>query len=136
MAGRASDPRITREGGTALLGLWIMEAFHWVFRGIARVLVRTGFSPDALTVTSLVVTAACVPFAASGQFVLAGLMLIAGAAFDAFDGMVARERRMASDSGEVLDAVVDRYADAAPLVGLVIFYRTSVWQMSVVLVAL
>jgi CDP-diacylglycerol---glycerol-3-phosphate 3-phosphatidyltransferase len=59
-----------------------------------------------------------------------------GAAFDALDGIVARERGVASDSGEVLDAVVDRYADAAPLLGLAVFYRASVPALLLVLIAL
>ncbi|MET0793557.1 MAG: CDP-alcohol phosphatidyltransferase family protein, partial [Polyangiaceae bacterium] len=37
---------------------------------------------------------------------------------------------------EVLDAVVDRYADAAPLLGLAIYYRESVPALSLVLAAL
>lgn len=136
LAGRLPDPRVVREGGTVLFGLWLMEAFHWAMRWLGRGLVRTGLSPDTLTLTSLVLTLACLPFAALGQFALAGVLLLSGAAFDAFDGIVARERRMASEAGEVLDAIVDRYADAAPLVGLAIFYRDSAWQMLVPLVAL
>lgn len=136
MVGRAPDPRVEREGGTVFLGLWLMEAFHWVIRLVGRALVRTGLSPDALTLTSLVVTLGCIPLAAVGQFGAAAAMLLVGSAFDAFDGMVARERRIASDAGEVLDAVVDRYADAAPLLGLAIFYRGSSWQMAVPIVAM
>jgi CDP-diacylglycerol--glycerol-3-phosphate 3-phosphatidyltransferase len=59
-----------------------------------------------------------------------------GSVFDAFDGIVAREKKIASDSGEVLDAVVDRYCDAAPLIGLVMFYRGSLVLMSVPLFAM
>lgn len=136
LAGRLPEARVTREGGTALFGLFLMEAFHWAMRGLGRCLVRTGLSPDTLSITSLVLTLACVPFAALGSFIPAGALLLTGAAFDAFDGIVARERRIASDAGEFLDAVVDRYADAAPLVGLAIFYRQSPWQMAVPLVAL
>lgn len=136
LAGRASDPRVTREGGTALLSLWLMEAFHWWIRGVGRLLVRSGLSPDTFTITSLLVTSASVPLAATGRFAPAGLAVLLGGAFDSFDGMVARARRMSSDSGEVLDAIVDRYADMAPLLALAVHYRGSAWQMSVPLVAL
>lgn len=135
-AGRLPEARVAREGGTILFGLWLMEAFYWAMRWLGRGLVRTGLSPDGLTLTSLVITLACLPFAAVGQFAVAGGLLLLGAAFDAFDGIVARERRLASDAGEMLDAMVDRYADAAPLLGLAIFYRDSAWQMAVPLVAL
>ena len=81
---------------------------------------RTGVSPDALTLISLVISGASLPFAALGLLPAAGASLLFGAAFDALDGIVARERGVASDAGEVLDAVVDRYADAAPLLGLAV----------------
>lgn len=59
-----------------------------------------------------------------------------GSAFDALDGIVARERRMASEAGGILDSVLDRYADACPLVGMAVFYGASEWRLSVVLLAL
>lgn len=136
VVGRKPDPRVVREGGSILLGAWVMEAFYWAIRAVGRAMVKTGLSPDALTITSLVVTLGSIPAAAAGDFGLAGVLLIVGSVFDAFDGIVARETRTASDAGEVLDAVVDRYADAAPLAGLAIFYRGSIWQMSIPLLAI
>jgi CDP-diacylglycerol--glycerol-3-phosphate 3-phosphatidyltransferase len=134
--GRALDPRLQRESSTVLLGRFPMEAFHWALRGLGRALSRTGVSPDTLTLISLVVSAASLPLAAFGRLPAAGAALLCGAAFDAFDGIVARERGLASDAGEVLDAVVDRYADAAPLLGLAIFYRSSLAALLLVLTAL
>src|SRR5262249_40508242 len=55
-----------------------------------------------------------------------GVLLLAGTMFDVLDGVVAREQAVASDSGEVLDAIVDRYTDGTPLIGLLVFYRSSV----------
>jgi CDP-diacylglycerol--glycerol-3-phosphate 3-phosphatidyltransferase len=66
----------------------------------------------------------------------AGASLLFGASFDALDGIVARERGLSSDAGEVLDAVVDRYADAAPLLGLAVYYRASLTALLLVLFAL
>lgn len=136
VAGRKPDPRLARERGSILLGGWTMEAFYWAIRGLSRALLWTGLSPDALTRISLVVSLASLPMAAIGELPGAGLLLIIGSVFDAFDGIVARERKLASDAGEVLDAVVDRYADAAPLLGLVLYHRASLWQMSIPLLAL
>jgi CDP-diacylglycerol--glycerol-3-phosphate 3-phosphatidyltransferase len=110
-----------------------MEAIHWVARGAGIFLVRLRVSPDALTLTSLVITAASLPLAANGRHLLAGIVFLFGAAFDALDGIVARARGLASKSGEVLDAIVDRYADAAPLIGLAIYFRTSAWALALVL---
>lgn len=136
VAGRALDPRVQRESSTVLLGRFPIEAFHWALRGVGRTVSRTGVSPDTLTLISLVISAASLPLAALGMLPGAGAALLFGAAFDALDGIVARERGVASDAGEVLDAVVDRYADAAPLLGLAVFYRASVPALVLVLVAL
>jgi len=108
-----------------------LEAFYWSFQLPGRLFVRLGVAPDTLTWTSLWLSACAAPAAALGHFSTAGLFVLVGSAFDSFDGLVARERKIASDYGEMLDAVIDRYADMAPLVGLVIFYRFSVEQMLV-----
>jgi CDP-diacylglycerol---glycerol-3-phosphate 3-phosphatidyltransferase len=136
VTGRALDPRVQRESSTVLLGRFPIEAFHWALRGVGRGVAQTGVSPDTLTLISLVISALSLPLAAVGKLPGAGAALLLGAAFDALDGIVARERGVASDSGEVLDAVVDRYADAAPLLGLAIFYRASVPALTLVLTAL
>ena len=135
VVGRALDPRVQRESSTVLLGRFPIEAFHWVLRGVGRAVSRSGISPDALTLISLVISGASLPLAAFGMLPAAGASLLFGAAFDALDGIVARERGLASDAGEVLDAVVDRYADAAPLLGLAIYYRDSVTSLILVLAA-
>jgi CDP-diacylglycerol---glycerol-3-phosphate 3-phosphatidyltransferase len=136
LVGRVVSARLDGERGTILLGRYPIEAFHWVVRAVGRTLVHTGVSPDALTILSLMLVAATVPLAAIGHFEAAGVTLLLGSVFDALDGIVARERDVASDAGEMLDAVVDRYADAFPLVGLAIFYRAGTWQLAIVLVAL
>jgi CDP-diacylglycerol---glycerol-3-phosphate 3-phosphatidyltransferase len=136
LAGRKISDRVAAEGGTFLLGAWPMEAFHWMMRGLGQLLLATRLTPDALTLTSLFLTLGCVPLIAYGHFGLGVFVFLLGSMFDAFDGIVARARKVSSDSGEVLDAVVDRYADAAPLIGLAMFYRGSLWQMLLPLGAL
>ena len=133
--GRPSASRLDNEPGTLLLGRFPIEAFHWAARAVGRALVRTGVSPDTLTILSVVVAALSIPLAAAGRFEQAGVALLAGSAFDALDGIVARSRGAASDAGEMLDATVDRYADAVGFIGLAIFYRESQWRLAVVLLA-
>jgi CDP-diacylglycerol--glycerol-3-phosphate 3-phosphatidyltransferase len=134
--GRAIDARIARESGTLLLGRFPMEAIHWAARAVGLFFVRHRVSPDTLTLTSLAITTASAPLAASGHHLLAGCVFLFGAAFDALDGIVARARGLASPAGEVLDAIVDRYADAAPLIGLAIYFRHSALSLFIVLATL
>jgi len=113
-----------------------MEAVYWAIRLPGRAFARWGVEPDTLTWASLFITLASAPIAATGHFSTAGLVFLIGGAFDALDGMVARETGKSSRSGAILDSVLDRFADAAPLAGLVVFYRFSIWQMLIPLVAL
>jgi CDP-diacylglycerol--glycerol-3-phosphate 3-phosphatidyltransferase len=136
LVGRRQDPRVARLGGTILLGVWFIEAVYWVIRAPGKMFARLGVHPDTLTWTSLVVTAASLPIAASGHFSTAGLVFLVGAIFDIMDGMVARETKTVTRSGGVLDSVLDRWSDAMPFIGLAIFYRFSVWQMLIPLAAL
>ncbi len=136
LVGRRQDEKLQRLGGTMLLGAWFMEAVYWAIRAPGKLFARLGVKPDTLTVTSLVLTLACAPIAAVGHFSTAGLLFLIGSAFDALDGMVARETGMVKKSGAILDSVLDRYADAAPMIGLAVFYRFSVWQMLIPLAAL
>jgi CDP-diacylglycerol---glycerol-3-phosphate 3-phosphatidyltransferase len=136
LVGRATDPRVQRERPTPLLGSFPMEAMHWALRGIGAGVAATGISPDAVTWTSLILTIGTAPLAATGHFDWAALLLAFGAACDAIDGIVARRQAVGSDSGEVFDAVVDRYADAMPLVGLAVYYRQDVIALCVMLVAI
>ena len=134
--GRISSSRLDTLPGTPLLGRFPIEAFYWVAGGAGRALSRIGVSPDALTLASLVLTAFTLPLVATGRFEAAGIVLFLGSAFDMLDGIVARERGMASQAGEILDSVLDRYADAFCLLGLALFYRHSAWQLGTVLLAL
>lgn len=136
LVGRKQEAKIERLGGTVLFGSWLMEAVYWAIRMPGRLMARAGIRPDTLTWTSLAVTLVSAPIAASGHLSTAGLVFLIGAAFDAFDGMVARETGKSTRSGAMLDSVIDRVADAAPLAGLVVFYRFSVWQMLIPLVGI
>jgi CDP-diacylglycerol--glycerol-3-phosphate 3-phosphatidyltransferase len=134
--GRASHARLDSLRGTPFLGRYPIEAFHWAARALGVVLARKRVSPDALTLSSLALTALTAPLAASGHFEAAGAVLLFGSAFDVLDGIVARERGVASEAGEILDSVLDRYADALCLMGLAIFYRQSAWRLTIVLITL
>jgi len=134
--GRARHPRLGASPGSVFLPGWLVEAFYWAMHAPARTLVRLGVSPDMLTYASLVFCGASLPLAALGWFPEAAAVVVVGAVLDAMDGMVARARNVASPCGAVLDSFVDRAADAAPFVGLALFYRHHVATLLIPLAAL
>jgi len=135
-SGRAAHPRLGPSPGSALLPGWLVEAFYWAMHAPGRALIAMHVSPDACTYASLVFCCASLPLAATGRFAEAAAVVIVGAVLDALDGMVARARGIAGPSGAVLDSFVDRIADAAPFIGLAIYYRHNVLSLVIPLAAM
>ncbi len=127
VAGVPRSERVERQGGTVVLGRFLMEYGLWVFGPAARVAVRLRIHPDVLSWASLVLHLAAAWLLAGGAFGLGGWVLVFGAACDALDGAVARARGLASDAGEVLDAAVDRWAEMAVFFGYAWYYRFLGW---------
>jgi CDP-diacylglycerol--glycerol-3-phosphate 3-phosphatidyltransferase len=132
----AVHPRLGAAPGSVLLPSWFVEAFYWALGFAGRALAATKVQPDAITYASLVLSIAVAPLAAAGMFGAAVVVLLAGAALDALDGMVARTKGCASPAGAVLDAFVDRVADAAPFVGLAIYFREHPIALTITLAAM
>lgn len=122
--------RVERQGGSVVLGKWVMEFGLWMFRPVERAAVRLGVHPDVLSWSSLLLQVGAGVLLAVGAFGLGGWALLAGAACDALDGAVARARGMASDAGEVLDAAIDRWGETAVFLGYAWYYRDVWWAFA------
>lgn len=100
----------------------------WAYRGfvaLGTVLGKLGISANGLTYTSLLLGVVAFGFAARGQFWLAAFSVFAGGVLDALDGIVARTTGTVSRYGALLDSTVDRVTDALPLLGVLLFYGSS-----------
>ena len=99
-----------------------------LFTPLAAGLVRLGVSPDAVTVAgTLGVVVAALWFLPRGQFVAGALVVAVVVLADSLDGMMARLLaargvRRSGDWGAFLDSTLDRLADAAIFVGLVLWF--------------
>ena len=78
------------------------------------------FRPDTISVASLVIA-----FGSAFLYFLGGLYLVPAligivlaSFFDAIDGEVARQRNLQSTRGDYVDHVIDRYVDAALIIGI------------------
>jgi len=84
---------------------------------------KLGLTPNGVSVLAIVVAAA-----AAGAFYLGGeqpifygvgaLLVFVNGGLDLIDGALARRLEVASEAGDLLDHVLDRYADIVILVGL------------------
>ncbi len=85
-----------------------------------RLAVRLGLTPDAISVIAFVMAiAGGIAFAVGGPYYVIGAVLVAvNGWLDLLDGELARELETASPGGDLLDHVLDRYADVVLVAGL------------------
>lgn len=113
---------------------WLADRVIEPFVGWAA---RAGLTPNAVSVLAFVFAAA-----ASGAYVLAGgeplwyfvgaMFVAANGALDLLDGALAHHLGSASAAGDLLDHVLDRYADILLVVGLAIGVERAVLGLAAV----
>jgi CDP-diacylglycerol--glycerol-3-phosphate 3-phosphatidyltransferase len=128
--------RVEKDGGSVLLDKSVMNVAYWGLTPLGRAIVRAGISANGVTFASLVLALGAGVLVALGHFGLAAAAAMVAALGDALDGIVARESKTSSDSGEVFDAAVDRYSEFFFLGGLAVHYRAHVGALLLTLAAL
>ena len=94
-------------------------------RKIVKIFIVFQIRPDFLTASSLFCAAvAAIFFWLSGKriypsLILAFLFLVLSSLFDALDGPLAREMKIATKKGDFLDHAFDRYADVLVIGGII-----------------
>lgn len=100
-----------------------------LWNALARVFVAAGLSPNQVTILGLVfVLANCALYPLHRSPLIFGLGLAVSLVFDGIDGAVARLTNATSRFGGYLDAVVDRYQEAA--IYFAIAWVTGWWALS------
>jgi len=134
--GVVHNDRVSKIGGTALVGRGIMDATYWAIEPVVRGLAAMGITPNGLTWSALVLGLGAGVAIMFGWFGLACLLATMSTIGDILDGQVARLTKSGSNRGELLDAAVDRYTEFAFLAGVALVVRTSSWQLGLVLAAI
>jgi CDP-diacylglycerol--glycerol-3-phosphate 3-phosphatidyltransferase len=96
---------------------WLQTALPFVF--------RLRLNPNALTVVGTLISVAAGAAFAVGWFGWGAIGILAGGLFDLIDGMVARHRGIATPFGAFLDSTLDRLADMAILLGVMLHYAAQ-----------
>lgn len=92
---------------------------HFLDKPLTQVAKSISISPNVLSVTGFAITltaAAFIPF----NTVTGGFMILAGGVFDLLDGVVARTNGKETKFGALLDSTLDRFADAALFVAIML----------------
>ena len=89
---------------------------------LVALLVRSRVSPNALTWCGLALGIGTAALIGLGYFIAGGLMVLFSGAFDMLDGALARATNRTTVYGGVLDSVIDRFSEAALMLGVLVFY--------------
>ncbi|MFA6771912.1 MAG: CDP-alcohol phosphatidyltransferase family protein [Dehalococcoidales bacterium] len=85
---------------------------------VVKLVAKTGISPNMLTWFGFIVVLCGAALAGVGYNIAGGLVILAGAAVDMFDGALARHTGKSSKFGAVLDSTLDRASEGAVLIAL------------------
>jgi phosphatidylglycerophosphate synthase len=100
----------------------LVAKYHSVITIPARLLAKIGVGPTFLNLLGLFTGMASAVFIAAGEFFTAFILALISALCDGLDGAVARYLGVASDFGNFVDSVVDRYVDVSILLGIMWHY--------------
>ena len=89
---------------------------------IVGVLARVGVTPNMLTLAGVLGNVGAATLAARGDFLPAGIVMLAASSLDLLDGALARATGKVTRFGSVFDAVMDRVSEAAVLFGLLYYF--------------
>jgi len=97
---------------------------------VARILSKTGVTPNTLTVIGFLVSVAAGVLIAKGYFLAGGLVVLFAGAFDLLDGPLARATGKTTKFGGFLDSTLDRLSEAAVLAGILAYYafHEGTWE--------
>ena len=108
----------TFTGGIGSGGKWLLDK-------IVGVIAATGINPNVLTFLGLLVNFGAAVSFAVGKFRTGALIIFFAGFLDMLDGQVARRQKRVTAFGAFYDSTLDRYADMALYMGLLVYYSVS-----------
>jgi len=112
---------------------WARTQAGVILMPIARAMGRLGIHPNTITILGLLLQVGVGVVFGLGHIKLAGWLLLFVAPVDALDGALARALGKQSRFGAFLDSTLDRFSDAALILGLMVHYLREGASIPVVL---
>jgi len=85
---------------------------------VGKAFARAGFTPNQISLLSLLLGIAAMLLFAARSFPLGSLLLLASAVLDLVDGHVSRIQNSGTKFGAVFDWIVDKYVDTLAMLGV------------------
>lgn len=112
---------------------FFIHYFVWLLGPIERWFLALRFTPNSLTLTSLVFCAGSGLAIGTGHLATAGWLYVGAGMLDVLDGRLARATGLQSKAGAFLDSVTDRWGELVVFAGFAWFLRDSAWLLAVML---
>ncbi|MEM9696068.1 MAG: CDP-alcohol phosphatidyltransferase family protein, partial [Myxococcota bacterium] len=133
--GRFRDEETLARGSSVVLPMGLRLFLAWSLMPIWRFFRWTQIPATAVTTLATLVGFASGLALAKGHLALGGWLYLASGIGDVLDGRLARHHGTAGPQGAAIDSVLDRYSDAAVLMGLAYYLRDS-WTMVLAMLAM
>ena len=106
-----------------MFAAWLVNAARRTAEALVTPLARLGVTPNALTLAGLALNLVTAAVIAMGHLAWGGALVLFSGAFDMLDGALARVTQQNSVFGAFFDSTVDRIAEAALFLGLLLYYH-------------
>jgi CDP-diacylglycerol--glycerol-3-phosphate 3-phosphatidyltransferase len=126
---RPVDADVARRPTTFLLGYWVRDWLMWLISPLERLLVARKVSPDFFNYFGGVMGLVAGIAYASDSVEVGGWFILLGGLADIIDGRIARAQGIASNYGEFLDSMLDRFAEMFAFIGLALYFGPTPWAM-------
>ena len=100
----------------------LRQAASTIVSPFVRAAAKLHISPNALTLTGLVISLVSAVIVGSGYLLAGGLVMLFSGLFDMIDGALARSTGKTTKFGALIDSVSDRVSEAALLCALLVMY--------------
>jgi CDP-diacylglycerol--glycerol-3-phosphate 3-phosphatidyltransferase len=104
-----------------------------IINPVAGLISKTGISPNGITIIGFLLMVGVGLVLSQGYLRLAGILLIVAALFDALDGALARMQDRVTPFGAFFDSTMDRYAEAAVFLGVLVHFLRQGASIEVIL---
>lgn len=109
------------------------ERVRLLLEPLTRRIAATGISPNALTIIGFILVLAVAVILALGYRQLGGILFLLATGFDMLDGAIAQLTKRKTAFGAFLDSTLDRYAEIAIYLALLIPYSLQGAVLEVIL---
>jgi CDP-diacylglycerol--glycerol-3-phosphate 3-phosphatidyltransferase len=107
-----------------LLPEGLQNRFFKLLTPLVKVLSKWGVHPNSLTLAGLIITAMAAVALFKGHLRTGGLLILLGGLCDSLDGNLARATGKTTQSGALLDSVIDRYSEFVMFLGIAVYFIT------------